>query len=459
MRRVLVLGLDAAAPELVFDRFRDDLPNLTWMAERGLYGRLRSCDPPITVPAWMVMATGVDPGRLGLYGFRHRRGYSYSEIILPSSLSVREKRVWDYVGEAGGRVCVVGVPPSYPPQPVNGWLVSCMMTPDTRRRYTYPATLKREIESLVGEYVVDVLFRREDREAVLREIYGMTEKRFKVVKYLLTCKPWSFFMVVEIGLDRVQHAFWKYFDREHHLYEPGSRFENAVRDYYRYLDSWVGEILRLTAGDTVVIVVSDHGAKRMKGAFCINQWLIDEGYLKLRSEPEGVVRLEDAGVDWSRTAAWGWGGYYARIFLNVKGREKEGLVEPREYESLREQLIRELRGVGGPRGEKWDTKVYRPEELYPVCNGNPPDLIAYLDDLYWRSAGTVGYDTLYLPENDLGPDDAVHDYDGIFIFYDPRRRIGGEVDVSIYDVAPTILRVMGLPVPDGMEGRVLEEVS
>ena len=459
MGKVLVIGLDAAAPDLVFNKFRDELPNLTQMAENGLYGRLRSCHPPITIPAWIVMVTSINPGKLGLYGFRHRKGFSYTEITLPSSLSVREKRVWDYIGEAGGKVCLIGVPPTYPPQPVNGWLISCMMTPDTKRQYTYPPELRNEVESLVGEYIIDVSFRKEDRESVLKDIYIMTEKRFKVIKHLLKTKSWNFFMFVEIGLDRIQHAFWKYFDKEHHLYEPGNMFENAIMDYYKYLDLEIGEILSLIDEDTTVLVVSDHGAKRMKGAFCINEWLIEEGYLRLKEKPKGVKSLEEAHVDWSRTIAWAWGGYYARIFINVKGREKNGVVDPRDYESVRDEMKREVERIRGPNGEKWNTKAYKPEELYPTCRGNPPDLIVYLDDLYWRSAGTIGHENLYLPENDLGPDDAVHDYDGIFILYDPKRGIHGRANLSIYDVAPTILRIMNLPIPSNMEGKVPEEIK
>jgi predicted AlkP superfamily phosphohydrolase/phosphomutase len=458
MRKVLVIGLDAASPELVFEKFREDLPNLTFMAENGLYGRLRSCHPPITIPAWMVMVTSINPGKLGLYGFRHRKERSYTEITLPSSLSVKEKRIWDYIGEAGGKVCLVAVPPTYPPQPVNGWLVSCMMTPDTKRQYTYPMELKSEIESLVGEYIIDVPFRKEERESVLKEIYVMTEKRFKLVKYLLTSKPWNFFMLVEIGLDRIQHAFWKYFDKEHHLYEPGNKFENVIRDYYKYLDHEIGEVMKLVDDDTIIMVVSDHGAKRMKGAFCINEWLIKEGYLKLKEETKGVVELEKAEVDWNKTIAWAWGGYYARIFINVKGRERNGVVDQRDYESIREQLKKEIEDIRGPNDEKWNTKAYKPEELYPVCNGDPPDLLVYFDNLYWRAAGTIGHNTLYLPENDTGPDDAVHDYDGIFILYDPRKRIGGRVNMTIYDIAPTILKLMGLQIPRSMEGKALEEV-
>jgi predicted AlkP superfamily phosphohydrolase/phosphomutase len=170
------------------------------------------------------------------------------------------------------------------------------------------------------------------------------------------------------------------------------------------------------------------------------------------------VELEKAEVDWNKTIAWAWGGYYARIFINVKGRERNGVVDQRDYESIKEQLKKEIEDIRGPNDEKWNTKAYKPEELYPICNGDPPDLLVYFDDLYWRAAGTIGHNTLYLPENDTGPDDAVHDYDGIFILYDPRKRIGGRVNMTIYDIAPTILKLMGLQIPRSMEGKALEGV-
>lgn len=456
MRRLLVIGLDAAVPDIVFNQFRDELPNLEDLMENGLHGRLESCHPPITIPAWMVMVTSANPGRLGIYGFRHRKNFSYNETSLPTSLSVREKRVWDYVGDNGGKVCLIGIPPTYPPHPVNGWLISCLMTPDTKRQYTYPAEFKQEIESIVGEYIIDVPFRKEDTKKILEDIYLMTEKRFRVVKHMLVNKAWSFFMLVEIGLDRIQHAFWKFFDKEHHLYKPGNPFENAIIDYYKYLDQQIGELLKLVDKDVIVMIVSDHGAKRMKGAFCINEWLIREGYLKLEKPPENIVDLEKAKIDWSKTTAWAWGGYYARIFLNVKGREMNGTIESKDYEVIREQLKRELLKIRGPGNERWETKVYKPEELYPVRNGDPPDLMVYFDDLYWRAAGTLGHKDLYLPENDTGPDDAVHDYHGIFILHDPQSTISSrKVDVSIYDIAPTILELMNINVPDSMEGKPL----
>jgi len=458
-RKVLVVGLDAAPPELVFNAFLEDLPNLRHLIRNGVHARMESSHPPITIPAWMVMVTGKSMGKLGLYGFRHRKPGTYKDIWIASSFSVKEKTVWDILGEHKKKVIAVGVPPTYPPKPVNGHLISCFITPSTEKDYTYPKELKKEIENLVGEYLIDVEFRTEERDRLIKQLYEMTEKRFKVIEYLMKTKPWDFLMFVEIGVDRVQHAFWKFFDKKHHLYTPGNKYENVIKDYYRFVDEKVGQLIKQAGDETAVIVVSDHGAKRMKGAFCINEWLIKKGYLVLKKKPEKIVSLNKAEVDWSKTKAWGWGGYHARIFINVRGREPQGVIPPEEYENFRRRLTEELKAVRGPKGEEWNTKVYTPEELYPNGKGDYPDLTVYLDDLSWRSAGTIGHKTLYLPENDIGPDDAVHSHHGIFIFYDPKRKIGKKIrDVSILDVAPTILKVMGVPVPSDMEGKVIEEV-
>src|SRR3972149_5066455 len=244
-RKVLVIGLDAAAPDLVFNRFRDRLPNISRMMSEGVYCPLRSCDPPITVPAWLAMATSRSPGRLGLYGFRHRKGYSYTDMWVPNSGTVREPTLWDIVGSAGGEVCLVAIPPSYPPPSVHGHLVSCFLTPDDSKSYTHPKSLRDEVEDLVGQYVFDVPFRTDDRDKLLESIYDMTQKRFRLMQHLLHSKTWHLAMMVEIGLDRVQHAFWKFFDPQHSKYLPGNRFEKVVEDYYSFLDEQVGRLIQV----------------------------------------------------------------------------------------------------------------------------------------------------------------------------------------------------------------------
>lgn len=454
-KKCVVVGLDCAPAKIVFDQ-REKLPVLRELIEKGLYGNLRSSDPPITIPAWMVMCTGKDPGRLGLYGFRHRKDYSYKDIWIATSQAVKEKAVWDIIGESGGQSCLVSIPPSYPPRPVAGNMISCFITPGSEKEYTYPSQLRQEIEERFGPYIFDVVFRTDEKDSLLEQIYEMTRNRFKVMDYLIRRKTWDFFMFVEIGVDRIQHAFWKYMDREHHLYVKGNPYEGVIMDYYKDLDKKIGELLSNIDKNTTVLVVSDHGAKRMKGAFCINEWLIEEGDLVAREKPQSPVSMEKVEVDWSRSKYWGWGGYYARLFLNIEGREAQGIIRPEDYEKERDALVEKLMSIKGEDGSEWKTRVLKPQQYFKEARGDYPDLMVYFDDLYWRSAGTLGHSTKYLLENDTGPDDAVHAQDGIYILYDLERRESKRKDAHIMDIAPTVLHCMGLSVPDDMEGKIIE---
>ncbi|HEC33564.1 MAG TPA: phosphodiesterase, partial [Chloroflexi bacterium] len=335
-RKVFIAGLDCAPPAVLFQTsaenplgLKDQLPNLSHLIDEGLYGPLSSSIPCITVPAWTSMLASKDPGVLGFYGFRNRADHSYDRMFIATANAIHEKRVWEILTEADRTSIVVGVPQTYPIKPLKGHLISSFLTPSTSRQYTFPNELRHEIDRVLDgqPYDVDVgQFRTEDKDYLLRQIHQMTEKRFAVIKYLLREKPWHFFMFVEIGLDRIHHGMWKFWDRAHPKYEPGNPYENAIPDYYRYLDRKVGEILGMLDNDTVVLVVSDHGAKAMEGGFAVNEWLRREGLLVLKEEPqyEGLVPFEKVEVDWERTTAWGAGGYYARIFLNVEGREPMG---------------------------------------------------------------------------------------------------------------------------------------
>jgi len=207
----------------------------------------------------------------------------------------------------------------------------------------------------------------------------------------------------------------------------------------------------------VVMVVSDHGAKKMDGGICVNEWLIKEGYLKLKEKPEGIVPLEKVEVNWKKTKAWGAGGYYGRIFLNVKGREPEGIIKPKHYERVRDELVAKLTALTDEKGNPIGTRVIKPQDVYPECRNIPPDLIVYFGDLAWRSVGSLGLNRIHTFENDTGPDDANHAANGIFVMYDPQGEHGGRKleGLQLMDVAPTVLDLMGLPVPGDMEGKVI----
>lgn len=460
-KKVMVIGLDSAAPQLIFDQWLDRLPNIRSLMGRGAYGPMRSCDPPITVPAWASMMSSKNPGRLGVYGFRNRADYSYDNLSIATSNAIKEDRVWDILSRAGKKVILIGVPQTYPPKPVNGIMVTCFLTPGIESHCTHPPEFKQEIEKLVGEYLFDVKdFRSENKDKTLEQIYEMTKKRFTIAKHLLHKEEWDYFMMVEMGIDRIQHAFWKYMDATHRKHVLGNPYENAIFEYYQYVDREIGELLAFADRDTTVFVVSDHGAKKMEGGICVNEWFIQNNLLTLAEPVSSPMPLSKAKINWSATQVWGEGGYYSRVFMNVKGREPQGIIDPEGYEEYRNNLIKKIEAIPDHEGKPIGTKVYKPEDLYPVVNEIAPDLIVYFGDLSWRSVGSVGLNTLHTFENDTGPDDANHAQYGIFVMAPPNAGFSNHTleGLQLMDMAPTILRLMDVPVPSDMEGHVVSIV-
>jgi predicted AlkP superfamily phosphohydrolase/phosphomutase len=402
--------------------------------------------------------TGKDPGVLGFTGFRNRADRSYDRLSIVSSRSVAEPILWEVLSERGKQVVVLGVPQTYPPQAVNGVLVSGFLAPSTESNYTHPPELKAEISRVVGDYLLDVPeFRTEDKARLREDLWRMTEKRFALARHLARTRPWDFFMMVEMGTDRVHHGFWKCMDPAHPRHEPGNPWERVIEEYYAYVDGQVAGLLSEMPDDVTVMVVSDHGATCLQGGICVNEWLLQKGYLVLEERPTAPTRFDRLKVDWTRTTAWGEGGYYGRIFLNVKGREPKGTIEPEEYQSVRDHLARELAEIPDPEGRPLCTRVLKPEEVYQKVNGIAPDLMVYFGDLRWRSVGTVGGGAVHTRENDTGPDDANHDFHGIFLLSGPGVTARGERDgLNILDVFPTALSLLGESVPEGVQGRVVE---
>jgi predicted AlkP superfamily phosphohydrolase/phosphomutase len=454
--KILVMGLDCAAPELLLGDER--LTNLRGLMDAGCYGRLESIVPPITVPAWMCMATGQDPGSLGVYGFRNRVDHSYDGLGIVNSRSIDAPAIWDEVAREGKRSIIVGVPPGYPPRRVNGISVGCFLTPDTARNvFTYPAEIGGEIERLVGAYPVDVKnFRTQNKPWLKDEIDSLSRKHFEVVRHLLQDHEWDYFQFVEIGLDRLQHGFWKYHDPEHVLHEPDSPYKDVIRDYYRYLDDEVGSLLETLTDDTLVLVLSDHGARKLDGGFCVNEWLIRQELLVLNHYPEQVTPFSKLDVNWEKTKVWSEGGYYARVFLNVRGREPRGVIDPGDYERFRDEVKARFEATVDQDGNPLGTLVFRPEELYRDVRNVAPDLIVHFGGLAWRSIGGVGYPTIHVRENDTGPDDCNHAQHGAFILAGSNVPLQGLVDgAHLLDMAPTLLELGGYDVPSIMQGRSL----
>jgi predicted AlkP superfamily phosphohydrolase/phosphomutase len=454
--KICVLGLDCAAPEVLFGDER--LTNIRRLMARGAYGRLESVIPPITVPAWMCLSTSQDPGSLGIYGFRNRRDHSYDKLGITNADSVEQPAIWDYLAREGKKSIVVGVPPGYPPRRVFGISIGCFLTPNTiDKEFTHPAALKTKINELVGEYPVDVKgFRTDDKDWLREQIFEMSRKQWKVVHWLLREQEWDYFHFVDIGLDRVHHGFWNFFDKRHVQYQPGNPYENVILDYYLWLDEQIGKALALVPQDTVVLVVSDHGAQRLDGGFAVNEWLIHEGLLVVEEMPATLTPFDKLKVNWAKTKVWSEGGYYARVFFNMQGREPQGIIPAADYAAFQDEMKAKFLALRDDKGQPLESLVFKPTEIYRHVRNVAPDLIVHFGGLYWRSIGSVGHGRFHVQENDTGPDACNHAQFGAFILAAPNSPLHGEFQgARLLDIAPTLMDVAGYKIPKLMQGRSL----
>jgi predicted AlkP superfamily phosphohydrolase/phosphomutase len=443
----MLIGLDCVPPSLAFARYSALMPCLTALRQRGAWGTLRSTTPPITVPAWTAMVSGRDPGELGLYGFRRRPAGAY-DLRMVDSTDVRCERVWDVLARHGKRSSLLFVPPSYPPFALQGELVSCFLTPDAGHEHTYPARLGAELALRFGAYRPDVNVRAGPSETLLHELGEMTRQHFAIARHVWSTRDPDLLMLVEIGPDRLHHAFFAELDPSHPRHDPHSPLRDAGERYYALLDRELGALLALADDDTAIVVASDHGARPLRGCFLINQWLIEQGLLCLKHVPSEPTPLSPELVDWPRTRAWAEGGYYARVFLNLRGREPEGALSAAEAEALCAELRAALRSLRGPAGEPWRNSVETPRALYRAVRGDAPDLLALFDDLNVRALSQVGAESCYAARDPRGGDAANHDFDGVLALagagVTARGDLGG---CQIQDVGVSVLSLLGVPAP------------
>ncbi len=452
-RPLVILGLDCLAPALVFERWRSQLPTFSRLIAEGLAGPLRSVAPPITVPAWACMMSGRDPGELGLYGFRNRVEGSY-DLRVATGRDVRAKRLWERAAESGQRVAALFMPPSSPPTPVRGVSWSCFMHSGTAP-VAFPKGRAAELQARHGPYIPDVeSFRADDKARVLEELYAMTRQHFAIARDVLREDRPDLFTMVEIGPDRLHHALWADFDEAHPKYRRDGAFQAEGLRYYQELDLQVAALLEELTPDTAVMIVSDHGARPMLGGVRVNELLRRAGWLRLKAPPQEGSPLTSDLVDWPRTRAWALGGYYARVFLNIRGRDPEGCVAPAEVETHLEELCVLLQDAVAP----MEVTAHRPGDLYRTVRGLAPELLVFFGDLSYRALGTFApQGPLITDTNDRGPDGCNHDWDGVFILHGTDLPTGTASHLSLYDVHATALELLALGKPTGVLGRNLSE--
>ena len=515
--KVFVLGLDGATFDLIKPwAEQGSLPNFARLMEQGCHGSLESVIPPLTTPAWASFMTGKKPGKHGIFDFAERKQGSY-DIEWVTSRSRKGQSLWNIVSSYGKDVVVINIPNNYPLEPVNGCMVAWMDAPGTKEGYTYPPELASEIKQNVGDYIITILDWKENEDlATFRSnLHRMIDKRAELTFYLMENKPWDLFTVLFSATDIVQHCFWSHMDPSHRLHSASDaeRFGNTIKEIYCHIDEILGEIQSCLDEDTVLIVMSDHGAGPLRFVVHLNKWLEENGWLAFRdlshsTKTERICsisksisrsalyntlsflkrylspsmrsylkrflpgmrdRLEgllfSSLFDWRKSKAYSLGSY-GNIYINLKGREPDGIVEEAEYEGLRDAIAARIMELKDPEtGDCVVKKVYRREEIYsgPYLS-KAADLIVHWNDSGYHSVQRFGSreDSVFDERLNFHLTNirftGNHRIDGIFAIKGKGvKRNALTRDAKIIDIAPTVLYVMGLPVPMDMDGRVLEE--
>jgi len=503
MTRVFIFGLDAASPTLI-KQWRKDLPTLNRLINEGAWGPLKSTIPPFTSPAWACMATGKNPARVGIFGLRQRQAKSY-HFVSPSSYDRRAPALWDLVSDVGGNVIVFNVPDTYPPQPVNGVMISGHPAPvDEGATITYPEDLRQQLDQLTGGYLVgpNVGFDDDSRSREFSTWQTVLSRQHAALEHLMETTSWQLCFTASLAVDGISHHFWKYLDPQHPEYDSdlASQYGDTIRHIYEAEDRRLASIVTRLTDDDLLLVVSDHGSAPCYHHVAVNLWLIDNGFLvlndplstasrrrlgpianlvfkvyrhstwirkltrpfrqsKLRDavvqaqfahNTKGRVPFDALSINWAETTAYYLGD--DRLYLNVAGREPQGVVQPGEdYEIKRTKLRQALMAATDPvSGKPLFAKIYSREEIYdgPYLH-QAPDLILVPGDIHWNLGGAVGNKTVDQPIVS-----GKHHPQGVYIAWGKEVQPGQEQPADIYDIAPTALHVMGLPVPEDCDGQV-----
>src|SRR5262249_2286617 len=424
--KLLVIGLDGASFNVLDPLIeRAQLPNIKALIDRGARAELETTFPPITAVAWSSFMTGKNPGKHGIFEFVTRNGSS-RELAVNASL--REgSAIWDLLTEAAKRVIVDNFPCTYPPRAVNGLMISDFMTPSGRSDYGFPQSLLKELEDKFGPYRLHLhqTYASGGARGVLDELNDELEYKAKVSEYLMTQYDWDGFFQYFWGTDRIQHELRHSIDEKHprHDKQEAALYREKVYGYFRRVDEIVGGLIKLAGDDATVWILSDHGFGPAHKYCSFNLWLMQEGFLRLKADaltrikklmfyagvtPETAYKLIRAipikslqpsrgvsqkpgaskllnrvflsfeDVDWSRTVAFSKGNY-GQIYVNLKGRERNGSVPEEDYESVCEDIVARLKAMKDPEsGEPWIDRVFRREQIYEGPRvGDAPD-IAFL---------------------------------------------------------------------------------
>lgn len=525
-RKILVIALDGAPFDRIHSWAREGkLPTFKKLIDSGVSGRLKTTLPPDSLTAWSSFMSGKNPGKHGIYDFTYHRFGSFKEI--PVNATVRHGRsIFRILSDAGKSVGVINVPVTYPPEEVNGFFIAGFPLP-RGFDYTYPPDLKFELLER-GWNLDDVAaqsYYEGNLENFLQGLYSRLENRAQAMLHFMRERKCHFFMVHFLETDKVQHDFLVYTIKK----QKGERsrlvekYGDAVLTLFQKVDRVLDRVLKELDKNTVLILASDHGFTLSRGVVVnLNNWLVREGYMKFKktpivrlkrllyrigftpanlyrllpsalkgrlrkrfdekyfSLPSRKERLDPIGLlnlllrktyfltfddlDWSETKAYCFGGGN-HIYINLKGKEAQGIVEPgNRYRNVRDEIIAKLReGIPAPStGQDTIERVHKKEEVYwgPRSNEAPDITVTFKDFQYLGSGSPIFYsDEVVESQYTLFPHyKGFHTRYGLLVMLGEGIKRGEAVEnAEITDLAPTILYLLGEPIPSDMDGKLLRQ--
>lgn len=495
-RKVLVIGLDGVPWDLVnMLGSNGDLPNITYLIQKGTSAKLKSTIPPLTGPAWASFATGKNPGKHGCFDFVKPEG-SLRNIRIIDSLDIKGETFYEILNRHQRRCILVNLPISYPPR-IKGIIMSSFCT--RGKSFIFPRSLVNEIPELEG-YRIFPDTSPSAKEDYIKEIIELEEIRFECSKKLFT-KNWDFFFILFSGTDWVQHIMYR------KLLDEESRLGIEL---FTNIDSYIGWFTRNVPSNTTILLMSDHGFRIYNGIFYTNEWLRKTGYLKLQTASRTFFKRQSLarGLDihlnrteqpqakaskkhgisspiflnallmtlkavfplktvsrffrrrikfsfepnWEKTYAYsyGWGG----IYLNSQSKFEDGTIETeQQYRKIKDEIISKLNETIDPKAsEKVVNSVWPSEEVFrgkEVPQG--PDIIFTSKNYHDKE----GFYFKIFRHSPIG----THSLNGIFVAY------GSDIEsnqflkeIEIIDIAPTILHIMDVPIPGDVDGKILKEL-
>ncbi len=511
-RRVLVVGLDGMTKACLYPLVEKGImPCVGKLIDEGVCGTLMSVTPPVTGPAWTSFFTGRNPGSHGILDFFKVSRDGRSRRLI-NSREVAGKTLWDLLNEQDRTQVIVNTPLTYPPTPVKGAMITGMLTPKVDSNMTWPDDLYRRLKPELGDYVITVNWQQYSKATAgkfIDDLLHCNAQRTKWVLKLMEENDWDFTMATFTGTDRVQHALWNYIDPERRS-RLGKDFDQQVLDgiysYYRQLDTNIGRIVEKAGPETTIYFVSDHGFGPLDGKVYVNNWLEGQGLLKIRHcklraykaatffmrhagrimhrlrpgrilgnlRPKAKQRAALASlayyhvfynsIDWSRTKAYMASNSEQGIYINLKGREPFGIVDPADYDAVCNEVEQALRALTDESGRPLLTRFYRRGDVYTgPYTDRAPDLIFFLDEGAHLAEIQMGGGTLFR-DVDWRTGTGNHRMEGFFLAHGPGIAHGpgncpsGDLTIGIIDVLPTILYTMGLPIPEDLDGSLIETI-